>query len=113
MKVSATQVSLKLLRKRGYEVGIVERYNFFIHQRFDLFNVIDLIAIKPGEILGVQATSYGAATQHRQKIREEPKLLAWIEAGGQFELHLARKIKNKWIIQVEKWEDGALRKAST
>ena len=101
MARSSTEYSLKNLRDRGFIAEVVERFNTFSRRRIDLFSVIDIVAIKPDEILGVQATSYGAATEHRKKIREEPKVRSWLEAGGKLELHLWRKIKNRWQVKIE------------
>jgi hypothetical protein len=92
---------MKYYRSLGYTIGCVERSNFAIHVTNDLFNIIDFIAIKPGEILGVQSTSYGAASAHRKKIREEPLLREWINAGGRLELILWRKPKFRWEAIIE------------
>ena len=54
---SPTQRSLAHLRALGYRVAIVERWNPFARIRQDLFGVLDLLAVKDGEILGVQVTS--------------------------------------------------------
>lgn len=95
--------SLKYLRDNGYKAGVVERYNSFIHQRFDLFNIIDIIAIKDGETLGVQTTTHNSASAHRKKIREEPLLQDWLRAGNKFELHIWRKVGNRWKPKVEEF----------
>ena len=50
--------------------------------RRDLFGVIDYLAIRPGVIVGVQATTIKQVSPHNKKIREEKRAAEWIEAGG-------------------------------
>jgi len=61
-----TQRTLEYYRKEGYKIGNVERYvaygpkdprrRFRPGQKFDLFGIIDMIAIKHSEIVGIQST---------------------------------------------------------
>lgn len=84
---SPTQRSLSLLRSRGYLVAVVEHWNQFSCRRNDLFGVADLIAIKPGEILLVQTTSYSNLWARRTKITTHENWLAIRTAGFAFHLH--------------------------
>lgn len=92
---SPTQRTLTYLRKQGYMVGIVEKYNRFAHVRQDLFNFIDLVAVLPGEkgCLAVQATAgYGDVNRRVEKIRDLPlvelsgkkrhRAKVWLRAGN-------------------------------
>lgn len=83
---SPTKRSLAKLRDAGYHVEIVERWNPFARIRQDLLGFIDLIAIKPGEILAVQVTSSGVSAR-LEKIRNEPRARMWLAAGGRLEVH--------------------------
>ena len=56
-RVSYTAKTLALLRKEGYEPGIVERWNPYARVRQDLFTIIDIVALDDGQTLGVQTTS--------------------------------------------------------
>jgi len=87
MKTSPTQRSLKKLRSEGYSVGITEHYNSFIGIRQDLFGFIDLIAIKPGEILAVQTTTAVNQSARVKKIKGIPESLKWLQAGGKLVVH--------------------------
>jgi len=49
--------------------------------RRDLFGVLDLIAIRPGLIVGVQSTTTTVA-EHNRKIASEKRAREWMEAGG-------------------------------
>ena len=103
-KVPTTQLTLKNLRERGYTAEVVERFNSFTKHRKDFLNIIDIIAIKPGEILGVQTTTYKAASEHRKKIRLEPLLKEWLSAGGKFELQQWLKPKFRYEIRIETFD---------
>jgi len=92
-----TQRTLAALKKQGYTVGMVERFIPIPGghgKRHDLFGFIDIIAIKEGEILGVQSCGSGFS-EHDKKILSEPKAVEWLKAGGKLELWAWRKIKQK------------------
>ena len=94
---SPTQRSKALLESQGYRVEIVERYNSFVKRRFDLFGFIDLLAIKPGETVGVQTTSYSNMSARIRKIAEHENVGAVREAGWQILVHGWRKnSKGRW-----------------
>lgn len=77
-------MALKDLRAQGYTAQIVERWNQFAKVRQDLFGVIDILAIKPGEILGVQATSGVNHNARRTKSLASENLKLWLTAGGKY-----------------------------
>jgi len=86
---SPTARSLAYLRKKGYIAEVVERFNYFTKQRKDLFNVIDLIAVR-GEssgVLGVQSTSRGDTQKRVRKCEAEPMIRVWLKAGNKLEVH--------------------------
>lgn len=84
MTDSPTQRTLNELRKRGYTVAIVERWNPHAKIRQDLFGWMDIIAIRENEILGVQATSYTNHSARMRKLGNEcvDQVSEWIAAGG-------------------------------
>jgi hypothetical protein len=85
---SPTQRSLALLRQRGYVVEKVEqRLTFRGFVTRDLFGCIDLIAVRWGEIVGVQTTSRNNLAARRRKALGCPGLAAWLGGGGRFILH--------------------------
>jgi hypothetical protein len=87
-KTTPTQRSLALLRGRGYAVEKVEQrltFKGFITR--DLFGCIDLIAVRRGEIVGVQTTSRSNLAARRAKALGSPGLEAWLAGGGKFFLH--------------------------
>lgn len=68
--------SIKLLREMGYTAESVER--FFGGFRHDLFNGIDIIAIKGDETLGVQTTTVNCGPAHLEKLKELSEMKLWL-----------------------------------
>ena len=96
-KTSPTQRTLKHLRDDGYTCGIVERFLAYAGKygkRMDLFGIIDIIAIKEHEILGVQSCGQ-AFSEHDKKILESESSKEWLESGGKLVLIGWRKLKVK------------------
>lgn len=86
-KISPTQRSLKALREDGWTVEVVERWNPYARIRQDLFNFIDMVAIKPGHpITGIQVTAAGASSRVK-KIQAAPAARLWLLAGGNLLVH--------------------------
>lgn len=94
---SATQRTLRQLRQEGYICGIVERFNPYAGEfgkRIDLFNFIDILAIKPIGICGIQSCGSNFA-EHDRTILKNEIAVEWLKAGGSIELWGWRKIKKK------------------
>lgn len=79
---SPTQRALAECRKRGWTAQVVERWNQYARVRVDLFGVIDIVALTPDGILGIQACSGGDHATRRTKIDGEPRSKLWKQAGG-------------------------------
>lgn len=100
MADSPTVRSMRYLRERGYIVDKVEYWNPFSKTRKDLFGFIDLIAIKPGEILGVQTTTGAHFANRKAKAEARPEYDTWLDAGCKFVVHGWRKLKSgKWEVR--------------
>ena len=100
--MSPTERSLALLRKEGYLVGIVEKWNPHARIRQDLYGFIDLLAVRPGETLGVQATSGDHVQERIRKIAEHENYPRILEAGWVIEVWGWRKLKAGWACRREK-----------
>lgn len=103
---SPTQQALKELRRLGYTVAIVEHWNPFAKIRQDLFGFIDLLAIKKGEILGVQVTSGEHHSNRATKSKNHKNYPLWVASGGRFEvwsfkLGGARGKRKVWTLRRE------------
>lgn len=83
---SPTARTLNELRSIGYFAQTVEQQipNTFIKR--DLFGCIDIVAVHPSHrsIVGIQATSAAHHAERRKKAMIEPRLRAWLQAGGRF-----------------------------
>jgi hypothetical protein len=112
-----TARTLAECRKRGWMAGVVERRIPFPKPqgtKFDLFGVIDIIVVQPGQLgsLGIQATANigGHHAKHRDKILAEPRARIWIEAGNRLELWSwakqgGRDSRKLWTLRVETYAE--------
>jgi len=96
-----TERTLKALRKIGYICQVVERWNAFARKRVDLFNFIDIIAIKDDKIVGIQCTSYANHASRKKKILDNEIAPTWIEAGGEIQVWSWKK---RIVKKRPKWE---------
>lgn len=88
MATSPTQRSLAHLKKAGYTVAVVERWNAFTRTRQDLFQFADLLAFHVGvPVLLVQTTTAGNVSKRRKKILANATAKAWVQAGNEIALH--------------------------
>ena len=99
--MSPTERSIALLKKEGYHVAVVEKWNPHIRIRQDLFGFIDLLAIKPGETLAVQTTSGSNMGARIRKITDHENVGKVREAGWKIEVHGWRKLKSGWACKRE------------
>ena len=84
---NSTKKTLEKLRKDGYVCAIVEHWNSHAGVRQDLYGFIDILAIKEGEILGVQTTSKKCFSDHVQKIIKHKNFIAVKKSGIRIILH--------------------------
>lgn len=80
-KLSPTQLSLKLMRERGYLCQVVEHWNPFAKIRQDLFGFIDVLCIKEGEVVGVQCTSRPHVSTRYNKIKDHDNIWWVLDSG--------------------------------
>lgn len=100
--MSPTERVLRLCRKKGYVVNVVEKWNPFAGKRSDLFGLFDLLAITPDRIIGIQTTSSGHLHDHRQKMLQNAALKKWRGTGAEAWLITFHKTKQR----VESVPDG-------
>jgi hypothetical protein len=82
LKRSPTALTAELLKKDGWLVWSVERWIPGARIRVDLFGILDQIAIKDGEVIGLQPTSWSNVPARVKKIAEsehigEVRKLGW------------------------------------
>lgn len=100
MATSTTQLSLKLMRDRGYYAEVVERYNFFTKRKNDFAGFLDLLCLQPGNVTGVQTTSLGNISSRINKIMEHENLDVVRAAGIKIEVHGWVKKNNRWQVKI-------------
>ncbi len=99
--MSPTARSLKYLRDKGYTAEVVERFNHYSKTRHDLFNFIDIVAIKVDErILAIQATSGDNHAARRSKLHKLENVEKFKRAGGAVVIH-------SWSKKVKRNKDGS------
>jgi hypothetical protein len=97
-----TQLTLRHLRAAGWPVvEIVERWNPHARVRNDLFGFIDVIAVGPGGVLGVQTTSAANVSARVAKIADHPNVGAVREAGIAIHVHGWAKKAGRWVLSRE------------
>jgi hypothetical protein len=106
-RTSPTQRSLAHLRKRGYRVAIVERWNPHAKRRIDLFGFGDLLAIGNGEVVIVQTTTGANMAARRTKMQALDEYRECLKAGMVVELHGWQKMGERgkrklWAIRGER-----------
>jgi len=92
--ISPTQRSLAYLRDQGWLVATVERWNPHAKVRQDLFGILDLLAVRDGETLGVQTTSGSNVAARARKIADSSHVDALQRAGWRLVVHGWRKGSN-------------------
>lgn len=98
--MSPTARTLAELRKRGYMAAVVERWNPHAHIRQDLFGIVDVLGIKEGETVAVQATSGSNVASRLTKIAEHESTPIIRRAGWKFFVHGWRKAANgRWTLR--------------
>jgi hypothetical protein len=102
VSVSPTQLTLRKLRADGWFAETVERWVPGANIRRDLFNVLDIVALKDGTTLGVQCTSTSNVSARVHKIADSDALPWLRDAGWQLAVVGWAKKDNRWVCR---WVD--------
>jgi carbonic anhydrase len=101
MASSPTQLSLKKLRDEGWLAEVVERFVPGANIRKDLWGWTDIVALKDGETLAVQTTSYSNMSARVNKIAESETVAEVRKAGWSIHVHGWKKINNRWVCTIK------------
>lgn len=88
----------KWLTANGFAHKHVEVGGF--RKRFDVLGCIDKLAIKDGEMYGVQSTSWGEHTAHIKKIMKpkiKSNLIFWLSGGCHYLLISWKFVNSEWV----------------
>lgn len=80
MKTSPTQRSLKKMRKDGWLCAVTEKWNPYAKVRQDLFGFIDVLCVRPDEMVAVQTTSGDNVSARLAKLRSLPTVALWLSS---------------------------------
>ncbi len=97
MTISPTALTLRALRRDGYTAQVVEHWVPGANVRRDLFGIVDVLAIRGEETLGVQATSDSNVSARVRKIAESEHIAAIREAGWSVFVFGWRKEGTRWV----------------
>ena len=100
MSLSPTQLTLRLLRDDGWLVEVTEKWVPGANIRKDLFGWIDLLALRDGETLAVQTTSWSNMSSRVNKITESDTVDAVRKAGWTIWVIGWKKEKGRWIHKI-------------
>ena len=101
MASSPTQLSLKKLRDEGWLAEVVEKWVPGANIRKDLWGWTDIVAIKDGETLAVQTTSYSNMSARAKKIAESDTVAEVRKAGWSIQIWGWRKVNNRWVCTIK------------
>lgn len=100
--MTPTARTLVALKKDGWLVAVVERWNPHARIRQDLFGVVDILALKDGETLAIQATSGSNVSSRVRKIADHESTPHIRAAGWRFEVWGWRKnAKGRWAVTIK------------
>ena len=105
--MSPTQRTLRLLRDHGYVAQVVERWNPFAKVRQDLFGFIDIVAMRSGSLIGVQATTTSNVMARITKIFNDQRSGMWLSTGASLLVVGWSKRKSGWKPVVKKIDSGS------
>jgi hypothetical protein len=107
MGSSITGRTKELLKKMGYDVHIVERWNQFAGVRQDAFGFADILAFKPSVVgaMLVQCTSDANHAARRNKVEGIAVARRWLQAGNTIVVVSWRKKMQgrigRWVFRAE------------
>ncbi len=96
--MSPTARALADLKEMGFIAQVVERWNAFARRRVDLFNIVDIVALREGVgVLFVQCCAGSSHAARVAKVKAEPRLSTILASGARVEVWSYRKlcVKNK------------------
>ena len=98
--MTPTQLTLRKLRKEGWQAEVTERWNPFARIRQDLYGFVDVLGVGEKGTIAVQTTSDSNVSARVKKIAEHDNVAAVRKAGWIIEVHGWKKVKNRWQCRV-------------
>jgi hypothetical protein len=98
--MTPTQLTLRKLRADGWLAEVVERWVPGANVRKDLFGFVDILALRDGETLAVQATSYTNISARVNKIASLDAVADVRRANWSIWVIGWRKVNNRWVEKI-------------
>jgi hypothetical protein len=98
--MTPTQLTLRKLRADGWLAEVVERWVPGANIRKDLFGFVDILALRDGETLAVQATSYTNISARVNKIASLDAVADVRRANWSIWVIGWRKVNNRWVEKI-------------
>ena len=98
--MTPTQLTLRKLRADGWLAEVVERWVPGANVRKDLFGFVDILALRDGETLAVQATSYTNISARVNKIASLDAVGDVRRANWSIWVIGWRKVNNRWVEKI-------------
>lgn len=102
--MTPTARTLAALKADGWLAEVVERWNPHARVRHDLFNLVDILAVRGAETLAVQVTAGGGVSARCAKLNASPALPLLLAARWRVEVHGWRKVKLKRGGKAKRWQ---------
>lgn len=102
--MTPTSRTLAKLRADGYTAEVVERWNAYTRTRHDLFNIIDVLAVRGSETLGIQCTAGSCVSARVRKLAESTALPLLHAAGWNVQVWGWRKLKVRRGGKSTRWD---------
>jgi len=108
--LSPTQRTIRALREQGARCAVVEKWNQYgggghgIRQ--DLFGIIDILALDPSGVLGIQCCAGSGFSSHIEKLTVEhaQESIDWLSTPGtRLQIWAWRKLKVKRGGKAMRW----------
>lgn len=101
MSLSPTQLTLRHLRKDGWQAEVVEHWNPHARRRVDLFGFVDVLAVGEQGTIAVQATTAANVSSRVKKINEHENRDKVLAAGWKVVVYGWEKRKGRWVLARE------------
>lgn len=102
--MTPTARTLAALRTDGWLAEVVERWNPYARIRRDLFNMVDILAVRSAETLAVQVTAGSGVSARCAKLNASAALPVLLTAHWRMEVHGWRKVKLKRGGKAKRWQ---------
>ncbi len=94
--MSPTRRTLERLRADGWMAAVVERWNPHAGVRQDLWGILDILAVRGSETLGIQVTTATNLSKRVRKLADSPALPALRKANWTLQVWGWRKRGGRW-----------------